>query len=459
MSNQQLSVMMGGVNTESPTPVYVASPTCIVDEAWEAVEQVAFSALDAYMHYCRENNLPHSYYLGLDILITAAVDPQDPTRLADIRPVILEGPCCNSYPASMDFYPYSLYCLARDHGVDVDIVDYPTHPTRLDDKIVEIFLDIWAAQGEKRSPRVGIFTRSYPESEEERAHHRTLDAFARHYVEAHRITPDERPSVKNGKLWVHGVPIDMCFRRIERIHVPLFYGEKLGRQIVEETGDTIWLNNFKVDDLRSKTIEERAFRSWEKASGGRVSRPITLLGDEITPDAVAKLCQSGGFVRKVWNSTGGKGVFIHGARGTVGKIFDKLYLRYDGRHMKIFDDEEMPKELQVFQNYKEDASIQQMRTIDARVIGDQERLVYDTRLNVFYNEKLNKWEIFSGISRVVPCGPEVANGNSILTNVSSGAFMAPLLMGHSRSPEIRKKLNFGPLLQAMMDKQDSIQIG
>jgi hypothetical protein len=241
----------------------------------------------------------------------------------------------------------------------------------------------------------------------------------------------------------------MCYRRIERIHVPIFYGAKLGEKIIHETKDTLFINPWPVDDLRSKTKEEACFRMWEKKTNKVISRPLTLMGDEISSQSIREISKGGGYVLKRWNSTGGKGVFIHMVKKHLGELPDRLYARYDGRHMKVLDDAEFEKDLKEFDHFTEDASIQQLRLIDARPLAEG-RLVYDTRINVLYNEKKKVWEVLSGISRVVKCGPKVENGNSILTNVSSGAEIAPLIIGKMKPKSDKKGMTFGPLLTAML---------
>lgn len=94
-----LQLLIGDKGHESPLPAYLDSPTWIVDKAWDQFMEVANNSLDAYMLYCTENNLPHSYLLGLDILVMGKIDPENPKKIIDIRPTLLEGPCCNSYPA------------------------------------------------------------------------------------------------------------------------------------------------------------------------------------------------------------------------------------------------------------------------------------------------------------------------------------------------------------------------
>jgi hypothetical protein len=160
------------------------------------------------------------------------------------------------------------------------------------------------------------------------------------------------------------------------------------------------------------------------------------------------MLETGGYALKRWNSTGGKGVFLHYFEPVVGEAFDSLYLRYDGRHMVPITKANEAKTLTEFKSFKEDASIQQLRTIDARPVSGNRRIVYDTRINVLYNSERKEWDVISGMSRCVPCGPTVKNGNSLLTNVSSGAELSPLIMGHSKG--FPAKISFGPLLTAMM---------
>ena len=440
-------LLQGGRNLENGIPGHVESPTWIVDKAWETVSEVAERSLRAYLAYCKEENLPHSYLLGLDILITGVVDKTG-KKIVDIRPTLLEGPCCNSYPACPNFYASRLYLQLKDKYGE-DLVEYPVHPTKIMDKIVEAYLGLWKARGNTTSPVVGIFTRPYEESEEETAHILAYETFKKYDVEVYRITPEEKPYVKDGKIHVNDRPIDLCHRRIERIHVPLFYGNELGNQIINEATETLWINPWKIDDLRSKTIEEKAFRRWEEKGGKPISRPITLIGDEINPESVKGLLESGGYAIKKWNSTGGKGVFLHAYMPKVKKIYEKLYVKYDGRHMVSVNKRNEKKHLKEFENYSEDASIQQLRMIDSREIGDKNRLVYDTRINALYNEDEDKWHLISGISRCVPCGDGVESGNSLLTNVSSGAEMSVLIMGKSK-PGAKDKMTFGPMLTAMM---------
>ncbi|MFH1230574.1 MAG: hypothetical protein V1709_03665 [Planctomycetota bacterium] len=448
---EDLRIVQGGLGFEEPIPSHVNSPTWIVDNTWDKVKEVAQASLDAYMEYCKTHKLPHSYLLGLDILITGVASP-DGKSVVDIRPTLLEGPCCNSYPACPNFFSSRLFKrLQKTKKANLDaLIEYPVHPLKILDKIVEAFQSAWTAKGNSGKPTIGVFTRPYPESEEEIAHVLALEAFKRHGFKAFRITPKEQPFVKNGKIWVGNTPIDMCYRRIERIHVPMFYGWELAMQIINETPKTIWINDWKLDAMRSKTIEEKAFREWESKTGKIVSRPKTLLGSEINPKNVSKLLETGGYALKRWDSTGGKGVFLHAYLPQIKKIYDNLYLRYDGRHMVLIKKNELNKYLNGFKNFKENTAIQQMRMIDARDIGKNNRLVYDTRINALYNEGKKKWDFISGISRSVPCGPKVKSGNSLLTNVSSGAEISPLIMGYTKGKK-SKLMKFGPLLTAMLD--------
>lgn len=455
MENEDLRLLIGDRGNESEVPAYLDSPTWVVDSAWERFSDVANNALDAYLLYTKKHNLPHSYLLGLDILATGVSDPRG-ERIIDIRPTILEGPCCNSYPACPNIWSHRLYRHLEVQGLNPDALDYPTNPSKILDLLIKSFTDFWKVNGNGKDPVIGIFTRPYHKSEEETAHNLTLNAFKKAGIETYRITPEEEPSVKNGRLWVNGRPLDMVYRRIERIHVPEFYGKELGNQIVDNAQDTVFINPWKIDDLRSKTIEERCFREYEQETGKTVSRPITLLGKEINPESVEELLNCSGYAYKMWNSTGGKGVFLHINTSLVKNLADKLYQRYDGRHMVLIDDSNKKTKLAEFKDFKEDASIQQLRLIDSRKIK-QGRLVYDTRINVIYNELEQKWHFLSGISRCVPCGKDVDNGNSLLTNVSSGAQMAPLAMGMVKPDQTREKMTFGPMMEALLaEKTETI---
>ena len=443
--SEDLRLLDGGKGHESEVPAHPESPTWILNAAFTRVEEVARNALAAYMKYCAEEKIPHSYLLGLDILITGEVDPSG-KKVVDIRPTILEGPCCNSYPACPNIDSYRLWRRASVEGQQPDLVAYPTHPKEILNHMVAAFEAAWAAKGGKGRPVVGLISRAYPESEEETAHNIVLDACRTAGLQVHRITPEENPKVEKGKLWVGGVPIDVCYRRIERIHVPIFYGEILGKKIIHETPDTLFINPWKVDDLRSKTKEEDCFRRYEAAGGAKISRPATLLGKEISPESVGALMDHGGYALKMWNSTGGKGVFLHVNMDKARGIYDRLYARYDGRHMILLSGGEINKALDAFKSFKDDAAIQQLRVIDARPIDDGGRLVYDTRINVLYDALKKEWRLLSGISRCVPCGKE-GDGNSLLTNVSSGANISPLILG--TTAKIKAPMRFGPLLDAM----------
>lgn len=450
MLPENVKLFMGGRGFEEEVPCHWSSPTFVVDKAWDKVKEVGTASLDAYMSYCKSYGYAHSYLLGLDILITGVVG-KDTKSVVDIRPTLLEGPCCNSYPACPNFYPSRLYARATHEGLDLDSIQWEVHPTKIRDKIIESFQALWTARGNHGKPIVGVLTRPYPESEEETAHVLMLERLAELGYRGYRITPDEVPQVINGKLHVHGQPIDICYRRIERVHMPMFYGWKLAMDIVLNCPHTLFFNPWVVDDLRSKTIEEKAFRQWHYRTGVDVSRPVTLLDKEITVDNVKKMIfGGGGFALKKWNSTGGKGVFLHSYKPISQYVYDKLYLKYDGRHMITMDDSNLPEHLAVFEDYKQDAAIQQLRVIDSRNIAPDERLVYDTRINVLYNELEKKWHFISGMSRTVPCGPKVTNGNSLLTNVSSGAHMSPLAIGYTKNGNTDGMI-FGPLLKALMD--------
>ncbi len=472
-----LQLLIGDRGHESTLQAYLDSPTWIVDNAWVKFQEVANTALDAYMNYCRKNSLPHSFLLGLDILVMGIIDPNNPNKIIDIRPTLVEGPCCNSYPACPNVWASRLYGQLKYMGLDPDIVEYPTHPTKILDKICALFQQIWLKHGDSsRKPVVAVFTRPYDLSEEEAAHNLTLNALKNYGFEAYRVTPDEKPEVRQNKLWVNGRPIDMVWRRIERVHLPgqanpphreykemnwvKFYEEEFAKKVVTETPETIFINPWKIDDLRSKTIEERAFRLFESQYPDRkLSRPITLLDKEINYASVKELAQTGGWVMKRWNSTGGKGVFMHVNNDLAQHVATRLYSRYNGRHMIVLDSAQMETELRKFDDFNEDTAIQQMRFVDARDLGGEKRLVYDTRINVLYDPMAEKWEFLSGMSRSVPCGPMVENGNSLLTNVSMGAEISPLIMGHVRDNADRSVIKFGPLLGAMMEGKSEVVIG
>jgi hypothetical protein len=466
---QNLQLLIGDKGHESTLPAYLDSPTWIVDKAWDQFKDVALNALAAYMNFCKKNSLPHSFLLGLDILVMGTIDPANPKHIVDIKPTLVEGPCCNSYPACPNLWASRLYGQLKHVGKDPDIVEYPTHPTKILERICKLFQDIWARYGEtSRKPVAAVFTRPYEFSEEETAHDLTLQALKNSGFEGYRVTPDEKPEVKHGKLWVNGRPIDMVWRRIERIHLPgqahpphreyremewvKFYEEEFARKVVDETAKTIFINPWKIDDLRSKTIEERAFRLYEADfPGKKVSRPDTLLDREINSKAVRRFSEKGGWVMKRWNSTGGKGVFMHVNNDLANEVAQRLYLRYDGRHMLIMNKSDMESELSKFDDFNEDTAIQQMRFIDARTLDRSRHLAYDTRINVIYDPMAEKWDFLSGMSRSVPCGPSIENGNSLLTNVSMGAEISPLIMGHVKKDADRSQIVFGPLLSALMN--------
>ncbi len=90
--------------------------------------------------------------------------------------------------------------------------------------------------------------------------------------------------------------------------------------------------------------------------------------------------------------------------------------------------------------------------------SEGKKLVYDTRINVLYNPYDEKWEFLSGMSRSVPCGNMVENGNSLLTNVSMGAEISPLIFGHVKEGADRSEIKYGPLLTAMMKGETEAEI-
>lgn len=459
MTKEDIRLWDGGRGEERILPAYFQYPTWIVDELWDSFQEVCNSALSAYLHYTEKTSIPHSYLLGLDVLITGQMNPDNPNEITDIRPVLVEGPCCNSYPACPNWFASRLYKNTVLNNTNPDSVEYPVHPEKILDAVIDMLLSVWKYKGNASKPIVGIFTRPYPESEEEAAHIMTYNAIKNRGIEVYRITPDEKPYVKNGKIWVDGKAIDIGYRRIERIHVPEFYGKELADDIINNTPDTVWINPWKVDDLRSKTLEEKAFRMWEKDTKGYVPRPETLLEDEINTESVKRLAHNGGYVMKKWNSTGGRGVFLYTYLSKSKNAYDFLYLKYDGIHMELLDEEKLNNELQIFRNFKEDTSIQQLRFPDAKVLSENERLVYDTRINVVYLPVEKKWIFVSGISRSVKCGPNVERGNSLLTNVSSGAEVAPLVMGYTKKGHSRDHMLFGPLAKTMLfDRKNSLII-
>lgn len=449
---EDIRILTGGRGKETEIKAHIDSPTWMVDKAWDRVKEVAKASLDSYLEYTASRGLPHSYLLGLDILITGTAD-RSGKKILDIRPTLLEGPCCNSYPACPNHFADRVYKQMKAAGFNPDdYVEYPVHPTKVLERIAEAFKAIWHSRGRKGMPVVGVFTRSYVESEEETAHLEAMAAFQAAGMRVYRITPDEHPYVKEGKIWVENMPMDLCYRRIERVHVPMFYGWDIAMEIIYGTPNTIWVNPWEIDSLRSKTIEETCFREWEAKGGTPVSRPITLVGKEISMESVGELMATGGYAFKRWDSTGGKGVFLHVNHDLVKKLYDKLYSKYDGRHMLLIETKEIKKYIKEFEDFREDASIQQMRLIDAKVTShDDTKLVYDMRINCLYNEINDEWEFISGISRTVPCGTKITNGNSLLTNVSSGAEMSPLIMGKTKNAKAHKVMAFGPLLTAMLN--------
>lgn len=456
MLPEEVKLLEGGRGLEYEIHCHWQSPTWIIDRVYDAVKDTGRNALEAYMYFCQSYGLPHSHLLGLDILVNCVVNPEG-TKLVDIRPTLVEGPCCNSYPACPCFFPSRLYKRYKYEGGNPDQIRWEVHPTQIRDKVVETHQSIWDSRGYHGKPVIGVLTRPYHESEEETAHDEIVEKFQEYGYKTYRITPDENPSVKNGKLMLQDIPIDICYRRIERVHMPPFYGWHLGLDIVNNTPNTIFVNPWVIDDLRSKTIEERCFREWEMRTGGKVSRPKTLLGREISAQSVREMVlESGGFAMKRWNSTGGNGVFLHLYEPLVGPAYKKLFKRYDGRHMTIMTEENFDDYLAQFDNFHADTAIQQMRIADARPIEEGNRLVYDTRINVLYDAVKKEWNFVSGLSRTVPCGPDIDNGNSLLTNVTAGAHLSPLMLGYSDGKDM--SINVGPLNQAIQDGKTELTI-
>jgi len=456
MLPENVKLLEGGRGEEFEIHCHWQSPTWIIDRLYDAVKDVGTNALESYMSFCHSYGLPHSYLLGLDILINCVVDPTG-KKLVDIRPTLVEGPCCNSYPACPAFFPSRLYARLKHEGGNPDQIRWEVHPTAIRDEIIATIQSIWDAQNLKGKPIVGVLTRPYPESEEETAHVEVLERLEEFGYKAYRITPDENPHVRNGKLMLGDVPIDICYRRIERVHMPPFYGWQLSMDIVNNSPNTIYFNPWRIDDLRSKTIEERCFREWEARTGNSVSRPRTLLGKEINPQSVKKMVlESGGFALKRWNSSGGRGVFLHIYEPLVSDAYANLFKRYDGRHMVIMNDDNFDEHLAQFENFEADTAIQQMRIADARHIEKGHRLVYDTRINVLYDAVKKNWRFVSGLSRTVPCGPELESGNSLLTNVTAGAHLSPLMLGYTDGKQV--DVNHGPLARAILDSKTEIAV-
>ncbi len=455
IQEEDLRLLDGGRGKEEEVGCYDASPTWVIGRVWEETRQLCLDALDAYLVFCRREGYPHSSLLGLDVLFMGVVDSENPRRIIDLRPTLVEGPCCNSYPACPNIDSVKLYKRAVKKGYDPDRIRYPVHPTRILARIVRLFRETWKQEGRKDLPVVAVFTRPYEESEEESAHNIILNGFKSAGFTAFRITPAEKPDVRHGKLYLNGTPIDMVYRRIERIHVPMFYGGELGRKIVEETTETKWINPWPVDDLRSKTIEEKVFRAWESENDRKISRPRTLLSDEINFSSVEELGANSGFAVKRWNSTGGKGVFLHINHHVAKEACTRLYGRYDGRNMLILDEGDYKRELAMFDSFTDDSAIQELRLADARDIHGK-KLVYDTRINALYDPVGKTWDFISGISRSVLCGENVGIGNSILTNISSGAEVSPLIMGDLRSGFSSTDVEMGPIMRALADGEREV---
>ena len=121
------------------------------------------------------------------------------------------------------------------------------------------------------------------------------------------------------------------------------------------------------------------------------------------------------------------------------------------------DEKALESELQKFDSFEDDASVQQLRLIDARPLTDG-KLVYDTRINVIYNPKTKTWDVLSGISRVVKCGVNVTTGNSLLTNISSGAEIAPLIIGKTKPGTSRDNMVFGPEMSAILQSKTELDV-
>ncbi len=435
-------------------PAYPASPTWIVNGAFERVSAVVDAALAAYHRICAERGLQHSYYLGFDILITGELDPSG--RVVDIRPTIVDGPCCNSMPACPYIDSYRLYQRALLAGGEPDQVKSAVHPTKIQETMIAAFRKIWQAKTGETSPVMAVMTRTYDDSREETANSLMVQACRDAGLQAFRITPEENPSVSNGKLVVEGVPIDVCYRCLRAVEVPGIYGEELAEGILTGSPETEYVNPWQMDTLRPKATEEECFRAHEAAGGEPVSRPRTLIGAEATTNAVAEMFERGGYVLKQSGPTAGAGVHLHLNSERVRRTFDQLYGRYDGTHMELHPGNDMDTALAPFAGLASDSVVQQLRVIDSRSIGEGLRLAYDTRINLIFDAIEKHWTIISGFSRGVPMGQASvashseprAPGNSLLTDVGAGAHMAPLIMGTTAASNT-KAMTFGPLLTAL----------
>ena len=439
-----LRLIFGSRGVEHEVPAYPGSPTWVVGRGFEQVDELVQAALAAFLHACSLRGLPHSNYLGLDILISGELDSSG--NVVDIRPTIVDGPCSNSNAADPYIDSYRLYQRALRLGVEPDRVEWPVHPTQIQETFMEAFRGLSLAGGGSPEPVVAILTRTYEQSLEETANVLFLQALRDAGLQAFRITPEEKPSVSNGKLTVNGVPIDVCYRRIRVEEMAGFYGADLADGILHGSPDTIYTNPWQVDMLRPKPVEEEVYREYEAAVGRTVSRPLTLIDEEITREAVADLFEAGGYVVKR-PGLSGSGVFLHLNRDAVAPVFDRLYGRYDGRHMHLHAGSNLEAALAPLDDLPEGSLVQQLRVIDARNSDTGVRLAYDLRVNLIFNAVAKTWTRISGFSRGVPMGVEL-DGNSLLTNVSSGAHMSPLFIG-PRTSETGPPMTFGPLLAAL----------
>ena len=463
---QDLRLLLGGRDHERQVPAYPQSPTWIVNAAYDQVRTVIDATMAAYLRRCSELGLQHSYYIGLDILISGEIDPSG--RVVDIKPTLVEGPCCNSNPACPHIDSYRLFRRGQLAGLDPYRVASPVHPAKIQAAHIDALRAVWQAKTGEANPVIGVLSRVYDDSREETAFQLLIEACRKLGLRALRIAPEDNPTVAKGKLVADGVPIDVCQRNLPAYDMTSEYGEELGRQIVEQTPETLYFNPWEVDVLRSKAVEEEVFRSHEAAGGQPVSRPKTLIGAEATPDAVAELFDRGGFALKHSDSTGGRGVYLHVNLERANHVFDNLYGRYDGLHMELHGSK--ADFLAPLQNLANDTVIQQLRVIDSRPIEGGVKLAYDLRVNLLFNALEKSWTIVSGISRSVPMGVDIESdpnqrpsgepgigalgqGNSLLTHVSSGASIAPLIMG-TTAPENIKAMTFGPLLTALNQGED-----